>query len=162
MKRRGWVTAALVSACAWWAFAQETPQGGGEINDLAWLAGAWAGTIDGGTWEAVYSTPAGGEIVSANKELRDGRVTMIEFEHFRTVEDKLVLTPFPFGKRSSASFTLSALDRTAKRAVFSNPAHDFPREITYHRADEDRLVITVTGEQDGKSTTLTLDLRRQD
>jgi hypothetical protein len=130
-------------------------------NDLAWLAGSWKGTIEGGEWEVSYTSAEGGEIISANKELRGGRVAMIEFEHFRMVEGKLVMTPFPFGKRSDTSFTLTALDRDARKAVFANPDHDFPQEIAYHRSAEDRLVITVTGRRNDQPVKLTIDLRKQ-
>jgi len=155
---------ALAIGAIWLALARAQEQAPAEhgAESLAFLAGHWKGTIDRGEWEAVYTSPCGGELLSANKELRDGRVVMIEFEHFRMVDGKLVLTPFPYGKRSSASFPLTNFDHKDRRAVFANPEHDFPSQIVYHRAAEDRLVIEVSGTQDGRPTRLTLDLRRQD
>jgi len=144
------------------ARSEEADKSVGAADDLTWLAGHWKGPTDnGGEWEASYSSPTGGEIVSANKELRGGRVVMVEFEHFRRVDGKLVLVPFPYGKQSSASFPLSALDREARKATFTNMEHDFPQEIVYHRAADDRLLIHVSGVQRGQPLKLTLDLARQ-
>lgn len=155
---------ALAIGAIWLALARAEEQAPAEpgAENLAFLAGRWKGTFDHGEWEAVYTSPCGGELLSANKELRDGRVVMIEFEHFRMVDGKLVLTPFPHGKRSNASFALTHFDPKARRAVFANPEHDFPSQIVYHRAAEDRLVIEVSGAQDGRPTRLMLDLRKQD
>jgi hypothetical protein len=131
-----------------------------KVRDLHWLAGHWRGTVDGGTWEASYTSPEGGVVVSANKELRDGKVVMIEFERFAKVAGKLTLIPYPFGKESEVAFTAERVDREARRAVFANPDHDFPQRITYHQTDPDRLHVKITGSRRGAPVTITLDLRR--
>jgi len=161
MKARLSVMVALLAGSAWWAFAKDVPPEAGDVTDLAFLTGSWKGTINGGEWEAVYTSPSAGEMLSANKEIRDGRVVMIEFEHFRSVDGEVVLTPFPYGKRSSTTFTLKSLDRGHRTAVFANPEHDFPQEITYRRVDDGRLVIDVVGVQNDAPLQLTIDLKRQ-
>jgi ketosteroid isomerase-like protein len=61
-------------------------------------------------------------------------------------------TAFPEGK-TTADFTLTR--RTATSATFSNPAHDFPKEIEYVR-DGETLVATVRGDGEAQSVTLRL------
>ncbi|MHC5011008.1 MAG: DUF6265 family protein [Planctomycetota bacterium] len=129
------------------------------LATLHWLAGSWRGGHGSGTWEAVYSSAAGGEVLSVNKEIRDGHVVSFEFERFFVQDGAVVMTPYVGGRRSVA-FQLTTLDREARRAVFENPEHDFPQRIEYHRAAEDRLVITVTALKDGRHEGFRLDLAR--
>ena len=52
------------------------------IADLAWLAGEWQGTAPGGaTLVAHYSDATGGVIVSASREIKNGRVVSYDMEH---------------------------------------------------------------------------------
>lgn len=152
-------TTALVAG-AWVAQGDEPKNG---LRALEWLAGSWFGTIDGGQWEACYSTAEGGEIISANKEIRGGRVVMIEFERFTVDGDKIIMTPYPNGKRSNVSFTLVEHDVAKRKAVFTNPEHDFPSKIVYHRVADDNLTCEITGQpaSASKPMVLRLNLKRR-
>lgn len=101
-------------------------------------------------------------MLSANEEIIGDRVVTTELEHFAVVEGRVALTPHPNGRRSRARFTLIENDEKARRAVFSNPAHDFPRRIVYYRLADDNLVIQVSGEQRGSPLTPPLDLKRRE
>jgi len=130
------------------------------VADLAFLSGVWQGNDGGSAWESWYSSPEGGQIVGASKELHDGRVVTIDFEHFYEREGTLRMTPFPFGKKS-VEFTLATLDAVAKRAVFENPAHDFPSRFTYQRVDDQRLRIVLEGQPGVPPGPLTLEFTRR-
>lgn len=136
--------------------ADDTPG----IERLAFLAGTWRGTYPGGEWESAYTTPQGGVVLSSSKDMRGGKVVMIEFEHFREVEGNIVLTPYPFGKKSRVSFKMTEFDTNAKRAVFTNPEHDFPNKLVYERTAKDELTIQVIGTQRGKPIEQTMNLKR--
>ncbi|MHC5209595.1 MAG: DUF6265 family protein [Planctomycetota bacterium] len=131
------------------------------VEDLAFLSGAWRGSDGSSEWETWYSSPAGGRIVSASKELRDGRAVMFDFETIDAGEDGLRLTPFPFGKQS-VSFALTSYSAADRRAVFENPQHDFPRRFTYERVADDRLEILLEGELQGEALRVHLRLQRPD
>jgi hypothetical protein len=130
------------------------------IEQLSFLTGNWSGTFPGGKWESAYSTPDGGMIVSASKEFRGDRVVMIEFEHFQTVDGQVVVTPYPFGKKSSVSFKLSEFDEAKNRVVFANPEHDFPNTLIYERTNPNELVIQVIGTMRGEKVNQTMTLAR--
>jgi hypothetical protein len=120
------------------------------LEDLAWLAGSWAGEVKGAgattRFETRYTSPEGGVILSMSKALTaPGRLSWFEFERFELLEGTLRVTPYP-GGRAGVSFDLVEYDPAAKRAVFANPEHDYPTRITYHRAAEDRLILVVAGE----------------
>lgn len=125
------------------------PDAAAQIASLDWLAGTWAGAVGPGTWEAVYTTPAGGEVMSTNKEIRKGKVVSFEFERFFVKDGKVVMTPYVKGINTVA-FTLTQNDPKARRAIFENPKHDFPQRIDYHRRSDDLLHIGVYAKRDGK------------
>jgi hypothetical protein len=131
------------------------------ISDLSWLEGTWRGSVGGRSFEAHYTSPEGGQILSASKYTEDGKPAGFEFERFEQRGDTLVLTPFPEGK-SSADFPIADYDPRGRRAVFENLAHDFPTRISYQRSAKDRLTILVSGPgEDGQEQVLTYALQRR-
>jgi Domain of unknown function (DUF6265) len=128
------------------------------VSDLSWLEGTWRGKIGGRDFEARYTGVEGGQVLSASKYSKDGKPAGFEFERFEQRGDTVVLTPFPEGK-SSVSFPLTKYDSRSRRAIFENPAHDFPTRISYQRAAENRLLILVSGPGEaGKEQVLTYEL----
>lgn len=133
-----------------------------KVADLAWLEGSWTGKADdGAVWEAVYTAPSGGEVVSASKEMKDGKVAMFDFERFFEKGGKVVMVPFPWG-RQSVEFPLTEFDAAARRAVFENPAHDFPRRFRYERVADDKLEIELAGDMGGNQVKMAIRLTRRD
>lgn len=134
-----------------------------ELSTLAWLEGHWYGTINGGHWETSYTSPEGGVILSASKELKNGSVAMIEFEHFFTRDGKVILAPYPHGRKSKTEFEMIQADRETRRAVFAAD-NDFPGRIVYHRIADDRLLIDLFPRDAAESdqATVRIDLKRRD
>jgi hypothetical protein len=131
------------------------------IRDLSWLEGVWRGQVGDRDFEARYSGPDGGQVLSASKYTKEGMAAGFEFERFEEQGDSLVLTPFPEGK-SSVTFRLAELDVKGRRAVFENLAHDFPTRLSYQRVANDRLTILVSGPgEDGNEQVLTYALRKK-
>lgn len=127
---------------------------------LHWLEGDWAGTFAGHRFLARYTSPEGGMILSVSKQIDDGRVTLFELERFHVADGEVTLTPYPFGKAGGDTFKLTDYDPSVKRAMFSNPDHDYPTELTYEQAEPDRLTITLSGKARGSARVLVADLRR--
>jgi hypothetical protein len=140
--------------------AEDAPAAKAGIAALAWLEGQWRSEDGGDVWEACYSGTEGGEIVSATKKIENGKVTLFDFERFREEDGKVLLTPFPHGK-ASVDFTLIGFDPKVKRAIFSNPEHDFPQRIRYEIGPDGRLKILLAAERDGKHVGFKLDLRKK-
>jgi Domain of unknown function (DUF6265) len=131
------------------------------ITDLAWLEGAWSGEVGDRNFEAHYTGPDGGQILSASKYTKAGQPAGFEFERFEQRGDTLVVTPYPEGN-SSVSFPVAEYDPKSRRVVFENLGHDFPTRISYQRVAKDRLTILVSGPgEDGNEQVLTYALRRK-
>jgi hypothetical protein len=115
-----------------------------QLLDMSWLAGTWQSK----DFVTTYTLPEGGTLMSVSRYFKDGRTTFFEFEHFAVTDSAVVLTPFPGGKRS-VSFRMVDYDPARRRAVFENPAHDFPKQLVYQRAAKDSLYIDLSGDENG-------------
>lgn len=125
-----------------------------QLDQLAFLAGTWRNEW----YEATYTTPAGGMVLSVNKEFRNGKVTFFELERFDVQNGRVVMQPYLNGKQSPVSFPLHVLE--PGRAHFSNPAHDFPQDLVYERVGGNKLQIRLTGVENGKTRELLILLTR--
>jgi hypothetical protein len=131
------------------------------VAALAFLTGHWRGTLpDGRVAEEVCTTPEGGVLLSAGREFADGKCVFFDLVVFAEKDGTVVLTPHPFGRRSEHAFPLVALDAAARRAVFENLEHDFPKRFVYELVAADRLRITLTGEMKGQAATEVYNLTR--
>ena len=129
------------------------------LESLGWLQGHWKGTLMGSRYETVYSSPDAGMIVGASKEIQGGLARGFDFERMYVKDGHVVMTPYPRGKES-VTFKLVDHDPMSRKAIFSNPDHDFPRKLTYEIRAEDNLVIVLEGDGGGQPLVLTLDLNR--
>lgn len=133
---------------------------------LEWLAGRWVGTVEGARgvsrFEAHYTNPQGGVVLGMSKSFGEGdRLLWFEFERFEVREGVLSVTPHPNG-RPSVTFKLKSYDAATRKAVFANPEHDFPTEISYQRVADDRVELLVSGPtKAGGSSVMVFSLSRQ-
>ena len=135
-----------------------------QIDELAWLAGNWAGTgIGGAPAGETYSAPAGGQMVGHFYQLSgDGEVSFYELITF--VPDgagSLVLRLKHFdaamrgweGPAAGEALEFPLTGKAPDRWEFS--------AVTFHRMGEDALRITVeTRNGDGSEEQLVFDLER--
>lgn len=129
------------------------------ISALGWLEGEWSGDLNGNRFEAYYTSPAGGQIISVSKEYLPDSTCFIEFERFEMRDGEIILTPYPGGTKS-VPFRLTGFDPAITDAVFSNPGHDFPTEIRYHLISADSMDIHVSGPSEEGQIEFVLKLRR--
>jgi len=126
------------------------------LKSLAWLEGSWRGEVGGSAYEAVYSSPNGGTIVSASKQTQGDRTQMFDFETFEVKGSDVFMTPYPGGKKS-VSFRLEGHDPAKRSAKFVNADHDFPKALLCERVDGERRRIHLFG--DGPDAAVTFELR---
>lgn len=135
------------------------PSADAMVQQLSWLAGHWRGASDSGTYEAWYSTPEGGVILSQSKEYSGGKLIFWAFERFSVENGVVTVLPYVEGE-PSVSFGLVELDPDEKRAVFENKRNKWPTRLTYYRV-QDRLVISASGIENGKTRESKFDLTLQ-
>lgn len=116
-------------------------------NPSAFMAGCWAepGELGAGLREH-FTAPTANLTLGVSRFLSDGHVVEFEFHRIEPGSEGWTLTPHPGGV---ASVPFVARDVASDRVVWSNPDHDFPQRIIYHRVADDTLVVRIEGETPG-------------
>jgi hypothetical protein len=121
--------------------------------DLAWLEGHWVGTQGTTQMEEIWTSAAGGAIVGLHKDVKVAagaapKMLWFEFQRIEAGADGLAYVAQP-GGRPPTRFPL--VEHGPKRAVFANPAHDYPQRILYWMDDAGALHARIEGPKDGKT-----------
>lgn len=107
-------------------------------QDLSWLHGHWANDDT----EEVWSQEFDGNLMGYNRQFKDGKVDFFEHLRIEKRDGKTLYQACPLGK----SWTTFELTESGEdEALFSNPSHDFPQKIHYHRQGK-TLHVTISGE----------------
>lgn len=105
-----------------------------------WMSGAWRASGASGTTEEVWSTADGTLMTGMHRSVREGRKTWFEFLRIEQRGESLVYLAMPGGRAPATEFAATSIE--ARKIVFENPQHDFPKRITYWR-DGKRLCARV-------------------
>jgi uncharacterized protein YbjT (DUF2867 family) len=124
--------------------AREEPR----LEQLAWLAGHWASSGESGGWsEELWLAPQSTLMPGLSREVRENGRTSFEYLRIEQRPDgRIVYIASPSG-REPTEFPLQSLQ--GQRAVFANPAHDFPQRLTYWR-EGSTLRAELEGREDGR------------
>lgn len=124
------------------------------ISDLNWLAGDWQTTGARSQTDEHWTAAAGGSMLGLSRTVAAGRIYEFEYLRIEQRPDGIYYVAHPKARCPGTDFKLSRM--TSTEVVFENPAHDFPKRITYRKTPEGSLVATVDGGAgSGKASTFT-------
>lgn len=134
------------------------PRAGSAASQLEWMIGTWSSTGEDGA-ETVERWCAGedGSLIGENRTIAGAQVVHSETLRVEARGDVLVYvaspsgqatTEFTGGARCGGELDSSGASNCAEtcEALFTNPEHDFPNEITYGRCTQNELLVaTIRG-----------------
>jgi hypothetical protein len=174
MKRIFCLAAALLATSAAAQYAPPTAQApnakteNATLQSLAWLEGCWRGMAGAREFREQWMPLRGGMMLGVSQTLDEKGVTQ-DYEYLRLeLRDGAVhYVAAPSGKaeialKFDAETTDTANDRNDTIFTFMNPAQDFPRLISYRRANEGWLYASVEGKVAGVDRKATYPMRRID
>lgn len=127
------------------------------VDELAWIAGTWQGTLGSNTIEERWTEPSGGLMLAVARVISPER-TMFEFLRIEQRVDGVFYVAQP-GGRPGTDFKLTRLSKN--EAVFENPKHDNPKVIRYRLEKGGTLVATTEGGEAGKKSSQEFRFRRK-
>jgi len=117
------------------------------VEDLAWMAASWSGTDGTVSTTEMWLDPAGGVMLGLHHDVFGPERSFFEFLRIAPDEDgNPTYHASPMG-RTATPFRLT--ECRPLRAVFENPAHDYPQRIVYER-ENDTLVARIEGSEEGE------------
>ena len=164
------LTALLATAAT--AQAQTTPAppapAKATIDQVAWIAGQWTGTLGDRTIEQHWMTPLGGSMVAMYRSIRENKATLYELLAIEQDGEGLVLRIKHFApgaglvgqeaKDESANHTLVSLEN--RKAVFEAATATGPVRVTFTSPDAAALEIVVERQRDGKPAATDFNYKR--
>lgn len=131
------------------------------LDELAWIAGAWTGTLGDRTIEQHWTAPLGGSMLAMYRSIRADRATLYELLAIEQGPDGIVLRIKHFApgpglvsqeaKDQSVDHRLVSLE--GRTATFEGTGTGNPARITFSSPDVDTLTISVEREREGKRVT---------
>jgi hypothetical protein len=118
----------------------------GRIEQLAFLAGSWAGPEGSAAVEEHWLVPKGGLMLGLGRTVKDGKAVDFEFMRIEQRGDTVVYLASPGGKPATP-FPLAAIDATS--VVFES-ALEFPRRVSYRKNPDGTLTARIEGTRNGK------------
>lgn len=119
-----------------------------ELAKLSWMAGSWIAESGGNKSEEHWTHADAGSMLGVSRTIANGKTVFYEFLRIERGADGIVYHAAPKGRSPATPFTLTSSE--ANKAVFENPKHDFPKKITYWRADDGLLHARVEGDPSSK------------
>ena len=127
------------------------------VEQLAWVAGAWTGTLGERTVEQHWSAPLGGSIIAMYRSIQANKATLYELLAIEQEGENVVLRIKHFApgpglvsqeaKDESVNNTLVKLED--RLAVFEGGTAASPVRITFTSPDPATLNITVARQRNG-------------
>ncbi len=133
----------LLAGCS--HFAAPVPHEAGGLEKLQWLVGDW---VSEGTTNITYESWQwqGDQLegVGRSKSRASGEIRVTETLQLLSRNGDILYIPTVAHNPGPVPFTL--VQHSPTRFVFENPAHDFPKRIVYERIADDRIRVTVSGD----------------
>lgn len=101
-------------------------------------------------------------MLGKGKLVKEGKTAFEEHMSLRESEGKVVMWIHTgaLSEKPVASTPFTLTQASADVARFENPAHDFPKTITYTRKGKGRLDCVIQGVQNGKDSRTLFEFRR--
>jgi hypothetical protein len=126
----------------------QPPKEPATVENVAWMAGRWEGRdAKGLEMEEVWLEPKGGTMLGLHRDVAGGKAVSFEFLRIALEAEGLTYWASPRG-RPATPFRLT--ETGPRKAVFANPAHDFPKRILYWVDEAGALHARIEGDSPAK------------
>ena len=146
----------LLIAIAVLAVTQAPAPAAPAVKDVGWIAGCWEFTRNDRHVLEQWMPVEGETMLGMSRTVAGGKTTEWEFLMIRSGVKGLEYVAKPSGQ-PEAIFT--AATASANDVTFENPAHDFPKKISYKR-DGDSLVAAIEGPMSGRTRRIEFPYRK--
>ena len=127
------------------------------LAPAGWLAGCWELSTGARVTHEQWMTPRGGLMTGMSRTVV--RDTAREYEYLR-IQSRGGRPAYVAQPAGQPETTFPATVMSDTLLVFSNPAHDFPQQISYRRITRDSLVARIEGPQGGQVRGINFPMRR--
>lgn len=132
----------------------QTSKKSGSLSDIGFIEGHWKATPQGSTVEAIWSAPAGDNMVGVIRMMKDSKATLYEMFAFEQTNQGLValvkhFQPGLIGlEEKDQSDRYHFLEAGKGRAIFKKQGEDL--RVLYEKRSDDQFAIVLGKPQEGQ------------
>ena len=131
------------------------------LAPLAWLEGCWRGNVNKREFREHWMPLRGNLIVGVSQTVMNDKTLDFEYLRIEPRADGVYYVILPPGRNETAyKLTGQPAAGADDEFVFTNPALEFPRKITYRHGAQGWLYATVAGTVKGADKEITYPMRR--
>lgn len=120
-------------------------------KDFDWLLGTWLQRQEKFTLIEKWS-PANDSVLEAiNQIVENGDTQIMEKINLVKTLEGIFYIPQVINQNGGLTVKFKLSSWKNKQYIFTNPAHDFPQNITYEQLDQNLMKASISGEFKGKS-----------
>lgn len=122
---------------------------GRTVADFGWMAGWWQMPVDSGFMFEEW-TPIGDILSGRAGEMDKTDTALSETISIRLDDSAILYIPVVKGQNGNEPVIFRLTYYSKDSFIFSNPHHDFPQTISYHRLATDTVAARIAAVVDGK------------
>ena len=133
------------------------------LDQLAWLRGCWAGSVNRRDFLEQWLPPRADMMLGSSHTVVGQRTQDYTYLRLEARPDGVYYIAVPSGKKEIA-FKLASVEneKGAKIFTFVNPVDEFPQRIVYRRTEHEWLFAQVAGTVEGQKKEVTYPMQHVD
>ena len=132
-----------------------------QLEKMNWLVGQWENKMPNGelteTWKKENDSTFTGSSFFINKKDTVHSESIV----LTQLKEELLYSAIVIGQNNDKSVDFKLTSSNENNFVFENPKHDYPQKIVYKKVNENSLVATISGMQQGKMSEESYEMKRK-
>ncbi|PZO27202.1 MAG: hypothetical protein DCF13_12185 [Flavobacteriaceae bacterium] len=133
-----------------------------ELEKMSWLVGEWENTMPDGVLTETWTKANDSTFTGKTLFIRDKDTLHSEEIVLTQKGETLLYIPTVKGQNDNKPVEFKITEsKIENEFAFENPKHDYPQKIVYKKVNETNLVATISGKQQGKSSSESYPMKKK-
>ena len=133
-----------------------------ELEKMSWLVGEWENTMPEGVLTETWSKSNDSTFIGKTLFINEKDTIHSEDIVLTQKGENLLYIPTVKGQNDDKPVEFKMMEsKIENEFAFENPKHDYPQKIVYKKVNETNLVATISGKQQGKSSSESYPMKKK-
>jgi hypothetical protein len=133
-----------------------------ELEKMSWLVGEWENKMPDGILTETWTKANDSTFTGKTLFIRDKDTLHSEEIGLTQKGETLLYIPTVKGQNDNKPVEFKITEsKIENEFAFENPKHDYPQKIVYKKVNETNLVATISGKQQGKSSSESYPMKKK-
>lgn len=123
-----------------------------KLKKMEWLVGSWEQKLPEGTIIETWTKDNDSTFLGNSYFIKEKDTLHSESIVLTQKNEDLLYIPTVTGQNNDEPVTFTMTSDAENTFTFENPAHDYPQKISYKKVNENNLLATISGKQQGKES----------